>query len=71
MSARPASTAGFEAALAASAVVFGGLQRFTPRILARIFGINSLAWVEFFALNCGGAYVGVAQSPPPLARLTK
>jgi hypothetical protein len=47
VSARPASTAGFEAALAASAVVLGGLENFTPRIVASILGINSVAWVAF------------------------
>jgi hypothetical protein len=71
VSACPASAAGFEAELAASAVVLGGLESFRPRIVTSIFGINRVAWVAFFALSWVGAYVGVPQSPPPLARLTK
>ena len=41
--------AAFEAALAASAVVLGGLDDFTLPIVASIFGINAVAWVGFFA----------------------
>jgi hypothetical protein len=40
-----AAFAAIEAALAASAVVLGGLESFTPRIIAGIFGLNTLAWL--------------------------
>jgi hypothetical protein len=66
-----AAFAAFEAALAAAAVRLGGLEHFTPRIVAGIFGINTVAWVAFFALSWAGTFVGVAHSAPPLARMTK
>jgi hypothetical protein len=66
-----AAFAGFEAALAASAVALGGLESFTLRIVAGICGINTVAWVGFLALSWVGALVGVAHSLPLLARGTK
>ena len=61
----------FEAALAVSAVMLGGLESFTPRILAGIFGINTLAWVVFLALSWVGATVRFAPSSLSLARMTR
>ena len=66
-----AAFAAFEAALAASAVMLGGLENFTPHIVANIFGINTIAWVGFFALSWVGAFVGVAHSSVSLARMTR
>ncbi|HTU91949.1 MAG TPA: hypothetical protein VMF69_17840, partial [Gemmataceae bacterium] len=66
-----AAFAGFEAALAASAVALGGLESFTPHIVATIFGINTIAWVAFFALSWVGTFVGVAHSSLSLARMTR
>jgi len=60
-----------EAALAASAVVLGGLESFTPHIVASIFGINTVAWVGFFALSWVGVFARLAHFSPPLARMTK
>ncbi len=48
-----AAFAAFEAALAASAVVLGGLDDFTLPIVASIFDINAVAWVGFFAAELG------------------
>jgi hypothetical protein len=61
----------FEAALAGSAVALGGLESFTPHILATIFGINTIAWVAFFALSWVGTFVGVAHSSLSFARMTR
>lgn len=60
-----------QAALAASAVVLGGLESFTPRIVASIFGINTVAWVGLFALSWVGAFARLAHSSTPLARMTR
>ena len=60
----------FEAGLAAAAVGLGGLEDFTPRIVASIFGINAVAWVGLFALSWSGARVGATQWAPLLARST-
>jgi hypothetical protein len=61
----------FEAALLVFSLPLGGTESFTPSILARVLVINAVALVGLFALNWAGAYVGVAPSPPPLARLAK
>jgi hypothetical protein len=66
-----AAFAAFEAALAASAVVLGGLESFAPHVVAGIFVINAVAWVGFFALSWVGTFVGVAHSSPSLARITE
>ncbi|HEX5269064.1 MAG TPA: hypothetical protein VFW33_01190 [Gemmataceae bacterium] len=62
--------AAYEAALAAFAVVLGGLDNFAPPIVAGIFGINVVAWVGFFALSWAGARIGVAPSSRPRVRIT-
>lgn len=59
-----------ELALASSAVFLGGIGSFTPRILAIVFGLDSLACVALFALSWVAALVGVAQPSPSLARTT-
>jgi hypothetical protein len=66
-----AAFACFEAALATSAVMLGGLEDFTPHIVATIFGINTIAWVAFLALSWIGTFVGVAQPSLSLARMTR
>jgi hypothetical protein len=61
----------FEAVLAAFAVALGGLENFTPRSVAGILGINTVAWVGFLALSWVGALVGAAHPFPLLGRATK
>jgi len=48
-----------EAALAASSLALGGIEDFTPSIVAQIFVMNAGAWMSFFALSWAGAFVGI------------
>lgn len=66
-----AAFAALEVALASSAVALGGLGSFTPRILAAIFGIDTLACVALFALSWLGAFIGVAHPSLSIARMTR
>ncbi len=66
-----AAFAVFEVALAACAVVLGGLENFAPPVVAGVFGINAVAWVAFFALSWVGAFVGLAPPSPSLAPAAK
>jgi hypothetical protein len=61
----------FEAALAASSLVLGGTEDFTPAIMARILGVNAVAWVGFFALSWAGAFLAIANPEAPVSRLKK
>jgi hypothetical protein len=59
-----AAFAAFEAALIVFSLPLGGTESFTPSVVARIFGINTVAGVGFFALNRAGVFIGIANSSP-------
>jgi hypothetical protein len=58
----------FEGALLAFSLPLGGTESFTPAIVARIFAINTVAAVGFFALNRVGVVIGIANPSPSLSR---
>jgi hypothetical protein len=58
----------FEGALIVFSLPLGGTENFTPAIVARIFAINTVAAVGFFALNRAGVFIGIANPSPSLSR---